>query len=53
MYRNNVKEYQEYVAPVLGNGSVCFQVDYEGCMSQERKSERISNNLNFSVYERK
>lgn len=49
MYRSNVKEYQEYVAPILGNGSVCLQVDYEGCMPQERKSERISNNPNMKI----
>lgn len=50
MYRSNSKEHQEYVAPVLGNGSVCFQVDYEGSMLQERRSERISNNPNMKIW---
>lgn len=50
MYKSNVNEYQEYVAPVLGNGSVCFQADYEGCMSQERRSDKISNNPSMKIW---
>ena len=50
MYRSSVNEYQEYAAPILGNGSICLQIDYENCMKQERRSEKISANPNIKIW---
>lgn len=49
MYKsNNTNKCREYVAPVLGNGEICFQSDYEGCMS--KRSEKITHNPNMKIW---
>ena len=41
---------QEYVAPLLGNGAMCIHVDYEGCMTDERRTEKISYNPGMRIW---
>lgn len=45
-----LEKYQEYVAPVLGNGEMAFQMDYEGGMSPERRSEKIFHNPGIKIW---
>lgn len=46
----NLEKYQEYVAPLLGNGEMAFQVDYEGEMNQGRRSRKVSHNPGMKIW---
>lgn len=46
----NLENYQEYVAPLLGNGEMAFQVDYEGEMNQGRRSRKVSHNPGMKIW---
>ncbi len=39
-----------YVAPVLGNGSVSFQVDYEGTMMRDANNRDIHTNSDLRIW---
>lgn len=49
IYKSEEKS-QEYVAPILGNGTVCIQADYEGCMADERRTDKISCNPSMRIW---
>lgn len=44
------KSYQEYVPPVLGNGNMAFQVDYEGCMQYTSGLGVIKQNPDLKIW---
>lgn len=46
----NLEKYQEYVAPILGNGEMALQVDYEGGMASERRSQKICHNPSMKIW---
>lgn len=51
MYRSNISEGKGgYVAPVLGNGNMSFQADYEGTMQHEPDFEGIRNNSDLRIW---
>lgn len=47
---NKSKSYREYVAPVLGNGNMAFQTDYEGCMQHTPCSGVIKQNPDLKIW---
>ena len=50
-YKSNVSaENSGYVAPVLGNGSISFQADYEGTMQHTPDFEGIRNNPDLRIW---
>lgn len=46
----NLEKYQEYVAPMLGNGEMVFPVDYEGGMNQERRPRKVRSSPGMKIW---
>lgn len=50
-YIGNAANYdREYVPPMIGNGNMSFQVDYEGAMEYAPKDNSIKNNPSLRIW---
>lgn len=47
---NNSKNDEFYVAPVMGNGNMTFQADYEGTMYHTPNFEGIKSNMDLRIW---
>lgn len=51
IYKNTVSDLGKgYVPPILGNGNMSFQVDYEGAMQYRTKFDVIKHNPNMRIW---